>query len=104
MTTISREEMGRRMRFVNMDEFNAVQREGKSVALYMGHFGNWEWCSSMPLYFEKTTTSAEIYHRLRNKSVDRIMMRNRERMGATCVEMRKTARYINEQARAAAYA
>ena len=28
------------------------------------------------------------------------MMRNRERMGATCVEMRKTARYINEQARA----
>lgn len=99
MTTISREEMGRRMRFVNMDEFNSVQREGKSVALYMGHFGNWEWCSSMPLYFEKTTTSAEIYHRLRNKSVDRIMMRNRERMGATCVEMRKTARYINEQAR-----
>lgn len=100
MTTISREEMGRRMKFTNMETFNAVQREGKSVALYMGHFGNWEWCSSMPLYFEKGTTSAEIYHKLRNESMDRLMMRNRERMGAMCVEMRKTARYINEQAKA----
>lgn len=100
MTTISREEMGRRMKFTNMETFNAVQREGKSVALYMGHFGNWEWCSSMPLYFEKGTTSAEIYHKLRNESMDRLMLRNRERMGAMCVEMRKTARYINEQAKA----
>lgn len=100
MTTISREEMGRRMKFTNMETFNAVQREGKSVALYMGHFGNWEWCSSMPLYFEKGTSSAEIYHKLRNESMDRLMMRNRERMGAMCVEMRKTARYINEQAKA----
>ena len=100
MTTISDKEIARRMRYVNMDTFNAVQREGKSVALYMGHFGNWEWCASMSRYFEKSTTSAEIYHKLRNDTMDRIMKRNRERLGGVCVEMRKTARYINEQAKA----
>lgn len=97
MTTISREEMGKHMKFTNMDAFNEVLKQGKSVALYLGHFGNWEWCSSMPMYFVKGITSSQIYHTLRNKSMDRLLLHNRERMGASCVEMRKTARYINEQ-------
>lgn len=99
MTTISQEEIKRRMKFNNMDAFNDDLRAGKSISLYLGHFGNWEWCSSIPLHFIDGITSAQIYHQLRNKNMDRLILRNRERMGATCIEMRKTARYINEQAK-----
>ncbi len=100
LVSISQEEMKRRMIFPNVEEVNASLRAGKSIALFLGHYGNWEWCSSMPLWLEKNIVGAQIYHALRNKEVDRLILHNRERMGATCVEMRKTARYVNELATA----
>ena len=43
MMTISPEEISRRMKFTNVEAANAVFRKGKSIALYMGPYGNWEW-------------------------------------------------------------
>lgn len=99
MGTMSGEEMSRRMKFTNIDEINEVLRSGRSVGLYLGHYGNWEWISSMPLHLYKNAVSAQIYHKLSNEDFDRIMLENRAAHGATNVEMRKTARFINEQAR-----
>ncbi len=96
LAAISPKEMRRRMTFPNVEEVNASLRAGKSIALYLGHYGNWEWCSSMPLWLEKDIVSAQIYHALRNEDADKIILHNRERMGAVCVEMSKTARYVNE--------
>lgn len=98
MATISPQEMGRRMKFVNINEANAVFREGKTIALYMGHYGNWEWVSSIPLCIEKGTLCVQIYHKLRNENTNKVILNNRERLGAISVEMRKTARYITELA------
>lgn len=95
---ITPEEINRRMRFTNVESLNSSLRQGKPVAIYLGHYANWEWVSSMPLWLEKGIIGAQIYHELRNKRMDRLMLRIRERMGAICVEMRKTARYINELA------
>ena len=96
MATVSPDEIKRRMKFTNAEAVNAVMREGKSIALYMGHYGNWEWVSSMPLWKEKEVVAAQIYHKLSNEKMDRLILHNRERMGAVSVEMRKTARYITE--------
>lgn len=97
MATISPKEMSRRMKFTNIEEANAVLREGKTIALYMGHYGNWEWVSSIPLCLEKGVKAVQIYHQLHNADMDKLLLFQRERMGAISVEMRKTARYINEQ-------
>ncbi len=96
MATISPEEMRRRMKFVNVEAVNAPLRAGKSVGLYLGHYGNWEWVSSMPLWLEKSAIAAQIYHKLRNDDMDALMLHMRSRMGATCVDMHKTARFITE--------
>lgn len=100
MATISPDEMSRRMKFTNVEDVNAVLKEGKSISLYIGHYGNWEWVSSMPLCLEKSAVAVQIYHKLRNENMDRVILHNRERMGAVSVEMRKTARYITELAAA----
>ncbi len=100
LASMSREEIRRRMAFKNVEEVNSMLRSGKSVAVYLGHYGNWEWVSSMPLWLEKGTIGAQIYHKLRNKSMDRLMLHIRERMGAVSVNMHKTARYITELAAA----
>lgn len=98
MASISPEEIKRRMTFKNMEKVNAVLREGKSIALYMGHYGNWEWVSSFPLWLEENVLAVQIYHKLSNENMDRLILHNRGRMGAISVEMRKTARYITEMA------
>lgn len=98
MGSMSGEEMGKRMKFTNIDEINKVLRSGRSVGLYLGHYANWEWISSMPLHLDKNAVSAQIYHKLSNDDFDRIMLENRAAHGAVNVEMRKTARFINEQA------
>ena len=95
--TMSQEEIRRRMKFVNAEGVNAMIREGRSNAIYLGHYGNWEWVSSMPLWLDKRMTGAQIYHKLRNKSMERLMLYIRERMGVLSVDMRKTARYIANQ-------
>lgn len=94
MFTISPEEITRRMKFTNIEAANAVLQKGKSIALYMGHYGNWEWVSSIPLWVGKEVMAIQIYHKLSNENMDRLILHNRERMGAVSVEMRNTARYI----------
>lgn len=96
MATISPEEMKKHMKFVNIEEANKTFQGGKSIALYMGHYGNWEWVSSIPLWVSEGVTAVQIYHKLRNDNMDRLILNQRERLGALSVEMRKTARYITE--------
>lgn len=97
LTTISREEICKRMRFTNVDVVNQQLREGKSISLFLGHYGNWEWVSSLPIWLEKNVHGAQIYHRLQNQTIDKLMLYIRGRMGAVNVEMRNTARYVNNQ-------
>lgn len=96
MTTISPKEISRRMKFKNLEAVNSVMKNGKFIALYMGHYGNWEWVSSLPLHMENGTIGVQIYHELRNKNMNKLVLRNRGRMGAINVEMRQTVRYIKE--------
>ena len=96
MARISPEEMKKHMKFTNIEAANAVFKEGKTIALYMGHYGNWEWISSIPLWVAEGVTSVQIYHKLRNDNTNRLILNMRERLGAISVEMRKTARYITE--------
>lgn len=96
LVSASKDEIKRRMSFKNIEEVNETLKQGKSISLYLGHYANWEWCSSIPLHLESDVTSAQIYHKLSNQNMDRLMLYIRERMGAVCVDMRKTARYATE--------
>lgn len=96
LASISENEIKRRMSFKNTESVNTVLRDGKSIALYLGHYANWEWCSSIPLHLDKNVISAQIYHKLSNKNMDRLMLNIRGRMGAVSVDMHKTARYVTE--------
>ncbi len=93
---MSAAEISRRMKFTNIDEVNSRLASGVSVSLFLGHYGNWEWVSTMPLHLDKGAVAAQIYHKLRNKTFDRLMLHIRSRMGAVNVEMRQTARYITD--------
>lgn len=96
MATISPKTISRRMRFVNADEIEATLAQGRNVSLYLGHVGNWEWVSSLPLHLPHGVAAGQVYHRLRNRNFDRLLLESRERMGAVCVEMKDVVRRIGK--------
>jgi len=95
--TISEKEMRKRIVYENLEDINALFQQGKSISLYMSHYCTWEWVPSMALHLDKNALAASIYHKLRNKTVDRLMYQNRKRFGGLCVEMKETLRWVNEQ-------
>jgi KDO2-lipid IV(A) lauroyltransferase len=95
MASFSEQEMRRRMRFINIEEVKHTLDSGKSISVFMGHYGNWEWVSSLPVHLSEQVIAGQIYHRLSNRVVNRLLLHNRSRWGSHSVEMSETLRWIN---------
>ncbi|MDR2621482.1 MAG: lysophospholipid acyltransferase family protein, partial [Dysgonamonadaceae bacterium] len=95
MTAFSEQEMRRRMRFTHLEEVQQVLDSGKSISVYIGHYGNWEWISSLPVHLSGPVVAGQIYHRLHNRAVNRLLLRNRSQWGSVNVEMNETFRWIH---------
>ena len=98
LISISPEEIKQRIRFTNIEVANEKLAEGKSISLFMGHYGNWEWVSTISLWLHEGTIPAQIYKRLSNEAMEKIMKKLRGRWGNVCVDMHQTVRYIADAA------
>ncbi len=82
--TLSKKGIERRFIVKNPDLFARLHKENRSIVLYAGHFGNWEWISFLPLFVNHQVTS--FYQRLSNGYFDELVKIARERFGTICVE------------------
>lgn len=93
--SISQAEMKRRMSFKGTEMLNESLRNGKSVALFLGHYANWEWVSSLSLWIDpKYGVATQIYHPLENKIFNRLINYTRSRFGGYNIPMEQTLRYL----------
>lgn len=92
------DEMRRRMKFENIEEVNADLRAGRNVSIFLGHYCNWEWVSSMPLWLDLSSGAVpcQIYHPLANVAADRVFGDIRRRFGATNLPMATSAKTLME--------
>jgi len=93
LLTISTEEISRRMKFYGVEEMDKALDEGAPfVFLLLGHYGNWEWLSTMvnwtPHY------CAQLYTPLHNKRFDKFFLELRSRFGTECIDKNQTLRRI----------
>lgn len=96
--SMSAEEIRRRMRFENIEEVNDDLRAGHNVSIFLGHFCNWEWVSTMPLWLDLSTGAipCQIYHPLSNVAADEVFGAIRSRFGATNLPMATSAKTLLE--------
>lgn len=94
--TISEKHFKKRIIFKNVDQLEQVINEGQSIALYLGHYCNWEWVTTLPLWLTSNTQCCQIYHPLQNKVFDQLFLHIRERFGSLCIPMAETLRRILE--------
>ena len=100
--SMSKREMMRRMTFSGVEEIvEVMKRENKTFCfVYLGHYCNWEWVASLPYWVPDELHCAQIYHPLRNRSMDALFLRLRNRYGGECIPMKETLRRIIELRRA----
>lgn len=94
LLSISEDNIKRRMRFEGMDEINEWVKQGKSVTVYLGHYCNWEWVTSLGLHLHSEGTAAQLYHPLENKLMDRLFLHLRERFGAHSLPMKEAFKIL----------
>jgi len=94
LLTISKQQLKRRMVFKGTDIVDNIVKEGQSCAVYLGHYCNWEWITSLPLWVTPEAQCGQIYHVIENSDFDRLFLRLRQRMGAVCIPMAETLRRI----------
>ncbi len=99
LMTMSERQMRKRMVFTDLDDLHKTLAEGQSVALYLGHYGNWEWVSSLPYWLDSSVQCAQIYHPLENKHYDTLFKNLREKCGARCIAMNEILRRMAEYRR-----
>lgn len=99
---MSKSEISRRMTFGNIRLLEDLHRQGRPIALMLGHYGNWEWVSSLPLHLPEEWEGSQIYHPLENKEADKAFSRIRSRFGAVNVPLRDTFRYLMEMQKSGA--
>ena len=97
---ISDKEMGKRMHFENPEIINRLTQKGSSCLLTLGHYGNWEWVTSIGNYVERDREHGFIYKQLHSQAFDRLFYRIRSRFTPVPIEMNNAYRKMIELHRA----
>lgn len=96
---MSESEMRHRMRFYGLDIIRNDCIKGRSIALYLGHYANWEWVSSLSLHLGDVCTTSQIYHPMESPLFDRLIGYTRSRFGGKNIPIDGSIRHILTYAR-----
>lgn len=93
---MSPEKVKKHLRFEGTEEVERIMNEkGKSCVLYIGHNFNWEFITSIGLWFKNPDILfGLIYHPLANKAMNRLFIELREQYGAESISMAATLRRV----------
>lgn len=100
LTSMSKDEMRKRVHYTGVNHIEEYIAGGRNVVLYIGHYCNWEWVTSIGLHVGKDVMGLQIYHILNNKVFNALMLTIRGRMGTSSVSMQLVLRKIIEIKRA----
>jgi KDO2-lipid IV(A) lauroyltransferase len=84
----------KRITYKNPELLNELHSQGKQVMAVLGHYGNWEYLSTLGLVIDYPVVG--IYKPLRNRYFDRMVQKNRRAYGVIPVPMEKIARKLIE--------
>ena len=84
--------MRERVVFEHMDEVNRLIDAAGGGIFMLAHFGNWEWIASIQQWVSEGVKELNVYRRLKNKGMDRLMLAIRAKRGGACVEKQRILR------------
>ncbi len=92
LLTISEAEMRRRMKVFGCEEMDAELDRQPFCFLMLGHYGNWEWISTIALWSKRNC--GQLYTPLHNATFDRVFYDMRSRFGTENISKYNALRRI----------
>lgn len=86
--TISKAEIQKRYTFTNLDVYQDLEKEGKSIALLCAHYASYEWAVSMNYHIN--FTGVGIYKKIANPYFDKLVHSIRSKFKAELVTTKET--------------
>ena len=103
LASMSHKEMRRRVTYHNMEYIRELFDKGYNVALYIGHYCNWEWIISIGLHLPECVWAGQVIHELDYKPLDSVFLKLRSSMGTESVTrdviLRKIVRVTRQEKR-----
>ncbi|MGM9825367.1 MAG: lysophospholipid acyltransferase family protein [Paludibacteraceae bacterium] len=93
--TASAAEMRRRVVFENEEQVKQLIAEHGAVIVMLAHMGNWEWMADFHQHLAPSgMMQANIYRRLKNRRMDRLMNDIRSQRGGVLIEKQQVLRQM----------
>ncbi len=93
--SLSPDEMRHRMQMVGTDSIERTLQTHDYVFVMLGHYGNWEWISSLPLWIKSPDVAcAQIYRPLKDAATDTLFYDLRTRFGSVNINKYEVLRHI----------
>lgn len=86
--TISKRQMKKHFVIKNPEVFENLSKKNKSVMMLMGHYNNWEYGVSTPLWVPQDCWA--VYGKLENEIMDHYLVKTREKFGFKLFPMQAT--------------
>jgi KDO2-lipid IV(A) lauroyltransferase len=86
--TISEAEMQKRYVFKNLEAIYKLEKEQRSIVLFMGHYASWEWIFILQTHVKHKGYA--VYKRLSNKYFDRLVKRIRAKYNSHLITTKET--------------
>ncbi len=86
--TITEAEMKKRYVFKNVEDIHKLEKENKSIVLFMGHYASWEWVFILQKHVNHTGYA--VYKQLSNKYFDALVKRIRAKYKSYLITTKET--------------
>lgn len=91
---ISDEELKQRIEVIGGDLIEKLSADGRSIVVFLGHYGNWEWVQEVTKYYRRPAISTEIYRHQHSRMASRLMTTMRSRFNTTPIEQKQALRTL----------
>ncbi len=88
---ISPERIKHKFVFDNIELLEYFAAQGRNMTAIIGHYGNWDWMASVPLWSDKFIVGT-LYKRIKNKFFNNLFLKIRSRFGVHCIDMKQALR------------
>ena len=90
--TISKKEISERFVFTNLEIYQKLEEQNKSIAMMLAHYASYEWVISMNSYVK--FNGYAIYKKIANPYFDKLVRDIRSRFNAFLITTKETVTYI----------
>lgn len=92
--TVSKEEVYKRYKFTNINFFDELYKDGKSVILVGSHYANWEWIMSLDSFVDYRGYAA--YTKVNNSYFNEKVLNSRAKFGTYLIQTSKVVGEIQQ--------